>query len=149
MQKINWLRVVLGGSLAALVLVLLATAAARLIFGSHELQMTMQALRPSAGIAALLFVLFSFLILGILETTSYAMIRPRFGPGPSTAAMAAFGMWLIGVWMSVVGFAITGMAGGRAYPLPSGPLVPCVSLLILVVGAMAGGSVYQEQSANS
>ena len=148
MQRINWSRVILGGSIAGAVLVVLGTTVVGVLLGSHQLETALQTFRPTpAGLTALTFALFTILVLGILEITSYALIRPRLGPGAATAALAAFGMWITGVWFSVVGFVLIGMAGGQAFPLPDGPLMPCASLLILIVSTLAGGSVYREHPA--
>ncbi len=144
MERINWARVVLGGIVAGVALLVLSGATA-FVFTPHEFQQATHALNPSNGIGAALFLIFVFLSLGILMTGSYAAIRPRFGAGPRTAAIAGFVLWVIGVWISVAGFVIRGLALGQSYPLPDGPLVPCLYLAMIVASAMIGASVYREQ----
>lgn len=72
-------------------------------------------------------------------------MRPLFGPGPKTAAIASLAVWVTGIWFGVVGFAFKGVAMGEPYALPSGPLMPILGLLIMVASTIAGASVYKEQ----
>jgi hypothetical protein len=146
MDKINWVRVVVGGTLTALVLVLLTIASTALFIGQQALRTAIQALRPSSsGIAAPLFFVFVFLVLGIFMTWSYAAMRPRFGPGPKTAALAGFAIWATAVWLALADFVLKGIAMGQPYPLPAGPMLPCVYLVMIVASTMAGASIYREQ----
>src|SRR6266853_4992795 len=140
MEKFTWSRIVLGGVLAGVVLIVLATGSTAL-FGQQKLGLATPALRPlTSGSAALLFFIFVFLFLGILMTWWYAAIRPRFGPGPKTAAIAAFAVWLI----SVVEF-LKSVALYEPFPnLPSGPMVPILYLLMIVASTEVGAWVYKE-----
>jgi type IV secretory pathway VirB2 component (pilin) len=91
MEKINWRRVFLGGMIAGVVLMVLAGVATAIFTSQQKLRDVLQTIRPSSdGSTALLFAVFAFLFLGILMTASYAAIRPRFGSGPKTAALAGF-----------------------------------------------------------
>ncbi|HZU45522.1 MAG TPA: hypothetical protein VE994_22780 [Terriglobales bacterium] len=140
MEKINWGRVLLGGVLAGIVLIL-ATASTALVIGPQELRVGLQAFRPPTnGSAAPLFFIFVFLFLGILMTWWYAAIRPRFGPGPKTAAIAGLAVWLITVVQVLKGVATYEPTSN----LPSGPLVPIVSLLMIVASTEVGAWVYKE-----
>lgn len=147
MEKINWGRVVLGGFLAGAALLVLATVSATLFVGQPQLRATTQAFWPSATRSAeTLFFVFVFFFLGMLMTALYAAIRPRFGPGPRTAALAGFALWLSGVCLSLVGFALKSLAMGEPYPLPSGPVMPCVYLIVIVTSTGIGACLYKEQS---
>src|SRR2546426_6125035 len=44
---------------------------------------------------------------GIATVCLYAAIRPRFGAGPSTAAIAALSVWFLTSWMHLVGAVFT------------------------------------------
>lgn len=146
MDKINWARVVLGGMITAVVLVFLTIASTAVFLGEHALRTAIHALRPSSsGIAAPLFFVFVFLFLGIFMTWSYASMRPRFGPGPKTAALAGFAIWATAVWLALADFVLKGIAMGQPYPLPAGPTLPCVYLVLIVASTMAGASIYREQ----
>ena len=141
MEKINWGRVVLGGMLAGVVLIVLATASAALFIGRQELLTVMQALHsPTSGsVVSLLFFIFAFLFLGILMTWWYAAIRPRFGPGPKTAAIAGLAVWLI-----AVGQLLQRVAMYEPANLPSGPMLPVLYLGMIVASTEVGASVYKE-----
>ena len=41
------------------------------------------------------------LVRGILTMWLYAAIRPRYGPGPKTAAVAGFALWFFDSWVDV------------------------------------------------
>jgi len=75
---------------------------------------------------------------GIATVCLYAAIRPGFGAGPSTAAIAALSVWFLTSWMHLVWAVFT------AVPLADA-LVPLVANLPLVVLAgLAGAWLYRE-----
>lgn len=146
MKKINWGRLVLGGAVAGVVLILLAAASAMFFMGRQGLLTAMNGLRPStSSIAGPIFFLCAFLLMGILMIWWYAAIRPLLGPGPKTAAVAGLAIWVTVIGLGLVGFACQGIAMGRPYPLPPGPALPLAYLLIMVTSTIAGASVYKEQ----
>ena len=49
---------------------------------------------PESPYSVPIFAVYGFL-LGIVAVWLYAAIRPRFGPGPKTAAMAGLAVWFI------------------------------------------------------
>ena len=138
MEKINWGRVVVGGMLAGVVLTVLATASTAL-FGQQGLLTAVQAFRPSGSIAPLFFI-FVFLFLGLLMTWCYAAIRPCFGPGPKTAAIAGLAVWLIAVGEFLRSVAMYEPVSN----LPSGPMLPILYLMMIVTSTEAGAWVYKE-----
>ncbi len=134
MDKINWSRVGLGGVLAGCVLMALAIACAALFPGQGP------AFQMHAGGMAWLYTIFVFLFLGTLMTGWYAAIRPRFGRGPRTAALAALAVWLI-----MVANLLRSVAMSEPVPdLPPGPLLPLLYLAVLIAGSEAGALVYKE-----
>ena len=137
MEKINWSRVILGGALAGVVLLALTIGSAALLEGRTALP-TLHPLTRSA--AQIIFAAFVFLFLGMLMTFWYAAIRPCFGPGPKTAAIAALAVWLI-----VVGQFLKSVAMNEpVLNLPPGPLLPTVYLLMIVASTEVGAWVYKE-----
>ncbi len=92
MGKINWGRVFLCGLVAGLLwsllsLTLLVLAGGDLISAVPRLS------APSRGL-----IVFSFLVnlaMGTWAMWLYAAIRPRFGPGLQTAAVAGFAWWVM------------------------------------------------------
>jgi hypothetical protein len=105
MGKINWRRVLLGGLLWAIVYNAL-WAVSWFAFLRRDLIAALAALgRPSPEtkewIAA--YILLT-LVGGVLAVWLYAAIRPRYSPGPKTAAIAGFAYWVIGVLLPAVGW---------------------------------------------
>jgi hypothetical protein len=136
MDKINWGRVVLGGMAAGVVMIALATASGA-IFGPQSVQATAQAVRTGMGA---LFLVFVFLFLGIMMTWWYAAIRPRFGAGPKTAAIAGLAVWLI-----VVGQLLKSVATYEpSSNLPAGPMMPLIYLGMIIASTEVGAWVYRE-----
>jgi len=141
METINFRRVVLGGMLSGVVLILLAAASTALFLGQQELRMMVQALQPhTSGSVAPLFFILAFLFIGVLMTWWYAAIRPRFGPGPKTAAIAA-----LAVWVTAIGLVLESVAVYKpGLNLPAGPLWPMLYLGMMTASTVAGASVYRE-----
>lgn len=145
MGKINWGRVVLGGMLAGVVLIVLSAVSTVFFAGRLRFADAVRTFRPSAtGGAALLFFLSVFLVLGMLMTWWYAAIRPLFGPGPKTAGIAGLAVWLTAMWLGVVGFAFKSLAMGEPYALPAGPMLPVLYLAIMVASTLSGAWVYKQ-----
>jgi len=141
METINWRRVVLGGMLAGVVLIALATAFTVLFIEHQELRTAMRAFRlPAGSSGALLFFIFVFLFLGILTTWWYAAIRPRFGPGPKTAAIAGLAVWLVAVGELLRSVAMY----EPSLNLPPGPMLPILYLAMIVASTEVGAWVYKE-----
>lgn len=141
MGKINMGRVVLGGMLAGLVLIVLATVFTALFIGQEELRAAVQAMRPpTIKGAAPVFLVFAFFFLGILMTWWYAAIRPRFGPGPKTAAIAGLAVWLTA--NPAQSFLL-----GHVAQFPIGFVVRSMVmyLAMIVASSVAGAWVYKEQ----
>ncbi|MEK7329794.1 MAG: hypothetical protein AAB113_03235 [Candidatus Eisenbacteria bacterium] len=96
MGKINWGRVVLGGLLAG-VIINLSEYVLNTIVLAKDLAAAMSALGkgPEAMAAGIpLWIVWSF-VMGLGGVWLYAAIRPRFGAGPKTAAIAGLALWVI------------------------------------------------------
>ena len=148
MGKINWGRVVLCGFLTGVVWGVLYAIALPLVGrdlllalpgghdqppvlpGGHHLPGT------SAGMRGIMMTM--PLVLGISTMWLYAAIRPRYGPGPKTAAVAGFAVWFMGCWVDMA------WAAMGAAPLGAlvGPLA--ASLPIVLVAAVVGAWPYKE-----
>ena len=141
MDTINWRRLALGGTLAGVVLIVLAMVSTALFCGQRKLATMLQTLVPPTNrVVALLFFLVGFLLLGILMTWWYAAIRPRFGAGPKTAAIAGISVWLIAVGAQI----FKGVAVNDISSLPPGPFLPILYLVVIVASTEAGAFVYNE-----
>lgn len=141
MAAMNSGRVVMGGLVAGLVMNVIDT-----IVNATILQADMTALAQRFGrdpnelasfSAAAPWIVVDFL-LGLSAVFTYAGFRPRFGPGPKTALLAALPLF-IASGAVVSGFASMGMMSTAA--LVKGGVA---SLLSISIGALAGAWVYRE-----
>jgi len=140
MGKINWGRVFVCGLLTGVVGFVLGA----LIFTvwGRDFEVAMLAIGrpftlPKAGWPVFLFIVGS-LVMGIVTIWLYAAIRPRYGPGPKTAAVAGFALW-----------AIFGLADAFLMSLgllPAGALVLPIgaSLFGIIAATEAGAWLYKE-----
>ncbi len=142
MSRINLTRVILGGLLAGVVLVIGEYVVNELLLGD-QWAAAMEALnltRPS-GIVLALYVIWS-LILGIAIVWIYAAIRPRFGAGPKTAVIAGFAVWFL-VWF--LGFGSTLI--NDMFPGSLVLIAVVWGLIETIAAALAGGWLYREEAA--
>lgn len=93
------------------------------------------ALMSFSGTAPWLVVDF---LMGLLVVFTYAAMRPRFGPGPKTAVIAAFVLFAA-ISLVLTGFTSMGMM--TAGMLARGSIASIVNMSI---GAIAGASMYSE-----
>jgi hypothetical protein len=140
MGKINHTGVLLGGLVAGIVLV----AYDFLMYGvvlRAEFEAAMQAIGKTMDPNAIYLFVVLDLLFGVWFVWLYAMIRPRYGPGPRTALIAglfiwvglgvfhALGEWPIGIfttgtWVKAVGSALLAwplatIAGAKIYSEPA------------------------------
>ena len=108
MPQINWKHVLLGGLLAGLVLNLFGMGAAHLFLAEqiHSLHQRLQLDQDRSFPMDFLKHLGLRFALGLILIWLYAAIRPRFGPGPRTAAIAGVAVWLLayGLFLSAMVF---------------------------------------------
>jgi hypothetical protein len=95
MQRINGTRVILGGLLAGVVI----NVGEYLVNGlllADRWAAGMKALGRSSDLGAFAYVVFNLwgFLTGLFAIWLYATIRPRFGPGPRTAVIAAVATWV-------------------------------------------------------
>ena len=137
--RINAGRVLLGGLLAGFVCTLSGMAVGLLVL-HEEAQAFMEGMKgpPSAGSMFAQHVLMR-MALGFLGVWLYAAIRPRFGPGPRTAVIAGFFMWL-GVWV-LAGLVLYEL---RVYSLRTTAIALLWSLFESVLMVLAGAWPYRD-----
>lgn len=75
---------------------------------------------------------------GFLLVFAYAAMRPRFGPGPGTAAISGLTMWL-GVTAVLAGFAAMGVFTQQAFLKGS-----ALALASTLIPSLIGGYLYKE-----
>jgi hypothetical protein len=139
MSNINFVRVVLGGLLAGLVLNLGEFLLNEVFFVKQMEQMARQHNIVRPGVIFITTAVILTFLLGILIVMVYALIRPRLGAGPKTAIVAG----VIG-WFCIYFYAgiLNGVLFGLAPNLLAIGIVWGVAEYILA--ALAGAALYKE-----
>ena len=137
MGKINWTRVFLCGLIGGVVWTI--TSAISTWFVGADFNAAVQGnkiMAPSAGLAAFLFAV--NLGGGIWAMWLYAAIRPRYGAGAKTAALAGLSWWVVST--------LADSTWGSFQLVPIKALLPlsAVSLPEMVVAVLAGAWLYKE-----
>lgn len=139
MSKINWGRVFLCGLLASVVAFVLWLPAIALVGGDF-----VAAVKAAGGqlaisrVGSIVFFTILNLVGGIFTMWLYAAIRPRYGPGPKTAALAGFAVCFI-CGLTDVFWGSLGLIRPTALVVPA-----AVALPIFVVAAVVGAWPYKE-----
>jgi hypothetical protein len=141
--KINWGRVFLGGILAGIVANILAFGGWYLLLErgwSAELAQLGRPIQMTVGLNV--FWIVWYLFLGINATWLYAAVRPRFGAGAKTAAIAGLAYWFFAYLLPTA-------AWGSLTKLSVGLLVRdvVVTFVVIMVTTLVGGWLYRESSA--
>lgn len=142
MGKINWGRVFLGGIVAGIVVNLGEFLFHTVVFKTQvEEAMRAMGRDPAAmnsGTAMTVWILWCFL-LGIGAIWGYAAIRPRFGPGAKTAAIAGVAAWFFASFLSSLAMMNMGM-------MPQNLLMTALvwALVEYIVATIAGAYFYKE-----
>jgi hypothetical protein len=139
MGRINTGRVVVGGLLAGL-LINISEFVLNTVVIAKDMEAAMKAMNlpPIGGAQVGMFVVLGF-ALGITTVWLYAAIRPRFGPGVSTAACAALTVWFLAyVYPSMFILVL--------HVFPTMPT--CISVVWglpeIIIAAIAGAWAYTE-----
>jgi hypothetical protein len=139
MGGINVGRWLAGGLLAGIV-VWLVEGLASFVY-ANDMLATLEAhgLGMSEGAVAVALSLLVSLLCGLTLVFFYAAARPRFGPGPKTAILAALALWLGGYVPSLMGYVMLGLFTSRTLVLWG-----VVGLVDMTLGALVGGWIYRE-----
>ena len=78
--------------------------------------------------------------IGMLLVWLYAAMRPRFGPGPKTAVLAGFVVWLCG-FIFYMDWLYLGMMSATLYAM-----VSVAMFVVCVVSAWVGAMLYKEDA---
>ena len=143
MGKINWVRVLLGGVLAGLIINLFEFVANGVLL-ARDWEAMMKALGrtnfPNPN-AVVIFLIWGFLS-GIAVIWLYAAVRPRFGPGVKTAVLTGFAFWFLTIVLRTIDDA--GVGYPFLYPSRLLTLLMVVCLVQFVAASVAGASIYKE-----
>jgi hypothetical protein len=141
-MAINASKVVVGGLVAGVV----ANVVGYVLFGmllaprfEAELAAAAPTLagRGATGMAIATEVVSSFVV-GFLLVWLYAAMRPRFGPGPKTAILAAVVVWICG-FLFHADLLLLGTVTPATYMLASG-----AAAVQLLAASWIGGMLYTE-----
>ncbi|HEV8609345.1 MAG TPA: hypothetical protein VGS98_04670 [Thermoanaerobaculia bacterium] len=142
MGRINWGKVFLGGLLAGVVINVGEFLFHAVIF-KEDMAEAMRALgRDPAtvmtGNAIVIWNILGFLT-GIAAVWVYAAIRPRFGPGARTAAIAGIAVWFISRFLGAIAEMNMGMYSQKLI------MIGLVwGLVEFILAAVAGAWAYKE-----
>jgi hypothetical protein len=141
MSGINTGKVLVGGLLAGLVYNALDIVTGLVLMGD-EFRANAQrlGLDPAAmesGTAMAVWIAIDFL-LGILVVWTYAAMRPRFGPGPKTAILAALVPYI------AITLMMFGLTHGGMMTMSIWMKMAAISLITMNVGAVLGAWAYHE-----
>ena len=139
MAMINTRGVVVGGLVAGLIINVSEYILNEPVLGAQMAsQLTAHNLPPIGGNAIAVFVILGFL-LGLVLVWLYAAIRPRFGAGPKTAAIAGGLVWFLDYFCGAIGFGALGL-------FPTNLIIIALvwGLIELIVAALVGARLYSE-----
>lgn len=138
----NGKRMLLGGLLAGVFL-----NVSEGILNAGILMDDYQALMNTYGLSEASWAMAGYVLgtfaFGFVLAWLYAAIRPRFGPGPKTGAIAGAAVWVVGYAVPAVWFGAWGLTLGMGATV----LALAWGLAELAVAGMIAGAVYQESSA--
>jgi hypothetical protein len=142
MASINSGRVVTAGLLSGLVMNICDMAWNFTVMKDDMTAMAQKfGVDPNAAMSfsgALPFILIDFLT-GLLVVWTYAAIRPRFGPGPKTALLAAFVPFAA---VELVLYAFTSALG--MMPMSAFLRGSATAVVTMALGGLVGGWAYSE-----
>ena len=139
MGGINATRWLAGGVVAGIVMWVIEGAASMLY--AEEMQTVMESLGLSMEMSAgawVMTVLMS-LLTGLVLVFFYAAARPRFGPGPKTAIIVAIALFLVGMLVSLMCYAMMGL-----FPTRLVLIWGSIGLVEMILVSLAGAWVYRE-----
>jgi hypothetical protein len=144
-MAINTSKVVVGGLVAGLVNNVLGFLVQGMMLGKR-MEAEMVAVAPTLegkgmGGGVITARVITAFVIGILIVWLYAAMRPRFGPGPKTAIIAGFVVWLCG-FLFYLDWLYVGMMSPGLYAIVSVAMFVTCSITALV-----GAMLYKEDAA--
>lgn len=134
MSNINYSKVLIGGLVAGIVWIALDMAS----FMLTGMDMDAWTARHNLHEPPMAVFFAMDLLFGLLAVWLYAAIRPRFGPGPKTAATAAVFIWLL-FMVVYFGFHMMGLFTPGDYAKSA-----VAGFVTVMAATMAGSWLYRE-----
>ena len=141
MSRINTGKVILGGLAAGLVANLLDYLVQGVIMAeeaganAQRLGLNMQQLNSTSMMVTWIVIDF---IYGLIIAFTYAAIRPRFGPGPKTGAIAGIIPW------AAICIIFFGIASSGMFPMTSYYKQSVLTLIVAIAAGLTAGKLYSE-----
>ena len=141
MSAVNTGKVLVGGVLAGLVYNAFDIVTGLVLMGdefrANAQRLGLDPAAAESGTAMAVWITIDFL-LGLLVVWTYAAIRPRFGPGPRTAVLAALVPW-VAISLIMFGMTHSGMITTSIWTK-----MTAITLISMSVGAILGAWAYHE-----
>lgn len=139
MGRINFGRVILGGLVTGVILNIGEFVLNGFILAKEMEDFFKRCGFPQPGPKFFVIVIVMTLILGIVIVLGYAAIRPRCGPGPKTAIVAALFAWFgVYVYQNVIALGL-GMVPPKLVAIAL-----AWGIVEYIVGTLAGAALYKE-----
>jgi len=140
MNKINLGRAILGGLVTGLILNIGEFVLNTMVLGKDMQEFFKRCgFPPDPGPTFIAIAVVITFVLGIVIVIGYAAIRPRFGPGPKTAVIAALFAWFgVYLYQNVIGLGLGIM------PTRVAVIAMAWGLVEYIIGTLAGAAVYKE-----
>lgn len=142
MGNINTGRWILGGAVCAVILFIVDFVLNGVIFMQQWTEAMAALQQPPMGesVGQIVFFAVLNLLVGLTAVWIYVSIRPRFGPGLTTAIYAGLATWILAYLVPNAFFVATGLF--PAYLLWTATIVGVIQVPLATV---AGAWLYQEE----
>ena len=137
--KINITRLVIGGLVAGVIMNAVSLLSAGLYVPEMMELLHSRDIQPPGGALSMVVFLLMRFIWGFVAVWLYVAARPRFGPGPKTAALIGFVFWLGGVFLAVVSYGMMGM-----FPMDMLAKWATITFVGILASTIIGAWIYQE-----
>ena len=139
MRGINMKRVIIGGLVTGLIIILSETILNAAVLGNDVSAAISSAGVPAIGPGGMRTFVILALVLGIAMVWTYAAVRPRLGPGPKTALYVGALAWFFVYLFPGLGLTAMGMFQGRL-----GFVALVWGLVEMLIATNAGAFLYHE-----
>ena len=142
MPKLNWIRIIIGGLVAAIICFLTDGFFHQSVVAADwkAVYAALGAREPNESAASMLYFAIFELGRGFIAILIYALLRQFFKPGPKTAVLAGIVAWLA--------FSVTGPAQFIPLEFYSHALwvkVGAYQLITSIVATIAGAAIYKDK----